>query len=162
MKTLLSICIILFSTTFSLAQKDLVNKYNYYSEVHGGMEDRGVSRIESFVFVATTTIEIKEIFYEGQAIYLKKGDSIVVHVNKYIPYKNNPLPIMLDSNQTITKAPEIEMEDRYKVLKVSRIYCVNVQYPYVWPGTLTYVCKKNLFVAKIKEGFDKENTGYAP
>jgi len=161
MKTLLSIYLGLFSITFSLAQKELVNMYNYFSEVHGGMEDSGVSRIESFVFVAYATIEIKEIIYEGQRIYLKKGDSIVVHVNSFIAY-NNVTSNTLDVNRTESKITEIKIEDRYKVLKVGRIYYVNVQYPYVWPGTIIYVCKKNLHVAKMKEGFDKGYTGYAP
>lgn len=161
MKTIGFIFLFLALTNFSWSQQELVNSYNYYSEVYGGMEDGGISRTESFAFVASTTIEIKEIFYQGQKIYLNKGDSLIVNVGKYTPY-NNDYVTLVDSNQVVKEEPEIKMENRYVVLKMGNTYYVNVQYPYVWKGEIVYVCKKNLRVAKIKEGFDKGNTGYAP
>ena len=161
MKTIGFIFLFLALTNFSWSQKELVNSYNYYSEVYGGMEDGGVSRTESFAFVANASIEIKEIFFQGNRIYLQKGDSLIVNVAKYTPY-NNHYATLADSSQIVKEQPEIKMEDRYVVLKMGNTYYVNVQHPYIWKGEIIYVCKKNLHVAKIKEGFDKGYTSYAP
>lgn len=143
-------------TNYSLAQKELVNVYNSYSEVYGGMEDGGISRTESFTFIAKATIEIKDIFYNGEKIFLKKGDSLIVNVSKYIPY--NPLPIVdtVDGTRRVVYKPD------FKVMKIGRKFYVNVQFPYIWPGVIEYIYKKETYASKIKEGFDDGFTGYAP
>ena len=70
MKTFFSFFIVIVLTNYSLAQKELVNVYNSYSEVYSGMEDGGISRNESFVFVAFATVEIKNIWLNNEKIIL--------------------------------------------------------------------------------------------
>lgn len=160
MKTFFSFFIVIVLTNYSLAQKELVNVYNSYSEVYGGMEDGGISRNESYVFVAFAKIEIKDIWLNSEKIILQKGDSLIVNVGKYIPY--NPEPIDTNLRAKGWGIKEVRPEDRFKVMKFGDTYYVNVMHPYVWEGIIEYIYKKKTYTSKIKEGFDDGFTGAAP
>jgi len=160
MKTTAFIFLFAFLNSFSWSQKELVNSYSYYSEVYGGMEDGGVSRTESFAFIAKATVEIKNIFYNNEKIILQKGDSLIVNVAKFITYNPEQIDTSLNTNSSEEK--EVKPEDRFRVVKFGRIIYLNVQANYLWPGTIEYIYKKKPYTSMIKKGFDEGFTSYAP
>jgi hypothetical protein len=148
---------------FGLAQNQLVSYFNSYSEVHGGMEDSGISRHESYFFKVNATITLLDIYYNEKSLILRKGDTLVINVGRYLPYNSTiPNVISADQKSQAENQKEIPVQARYQVFQKGRCYYANVQSPFIWDGTVNYKCKKKSFTAKAKEGFDSGNTSYAP
>lgn len=126
--------------------------------MHGGMEESGIDRTESFLFVASKKITLKQIFYENKEIELKSNDSIQVSRSSHRAYSQNNI-----------NAPDIErekrnipIEKRFRVWKKNNCYYISVVYPYEWDGTIEFQFKKKTYKTKIKEGFDSGKSDYAP
>lgn len=154
--------ILIFAQT-GFTQDQLVNVYNSYSEVYGGMEDGGISRHELFYFRVNASIKLQDIYINDRQLELKKGDTLVINVSKYTPY-NKP---NLESNgakgsEHGPKTKDVPVKERYKIYQSDNIYYANVQDLYIWDGTITFIFKKKTFTVKAKEGFDAGYTGYAP
>src|SRR5688572_11802274 len=70
----------------AFAQNCLVNTYSSYSEVHGGTEDSGIQRTESYIFVAHCPLKVLTVHYLGDVLLMKKGDSLQVSVHQTTAY----------------------------------------------------------------------------
>ncbi|MBK9593409.1 MAG: hypothetical protein IPO32_18560 [Crocinitomicaceae bacterium] len=58
--------------SFGFSQNQLVSYFNSYSEVHGGMEDSGISRSESYFFKVNAKITLLDIYVYDKQLVLKK------------------------------------------------------------------------------------------
>src|SRR5688500_10161380 len=67
------------AASIGFTQDQLKNTYNTYSEVYGGTESSGVSRTETYTFVAYGSVVIKDIYYNGGQLKLNKGDTLRVN-----------------------------------------------------------------------------------
>lgn len=148
---------------FLSAQNELVNYFNSYSQVYGGMEDSGISRNESYYFKVNKSITLKDIFLNGVNLNLHKGDTLIINIGIYTPY-NSGFPSPIDSTELFIpeKPKEIPVTDRYLIYQQGRKFYANVQYPYMWDKTISYTCKKKSYTVKAKEGFDSGHTDAAP
>jgi len=159
MKKLLYIFILLILTSTAYSQNELVNVFNSYSEVYGGMEDSGIQRNESYVFVAHASIELVNISFNGSALKLKNGDSLIINVAKYIPY--NSIPGDTSGNAIKSDRSQITTQQITASLIGNRYY-VNLPYQYFWQKLVDYIYKKKVYSCVIIEGFDSGHTDYAP
>ncbi|MBI3134024.1 MAG: hypothetical protein HYZ14_05045 [Bacteroidetes bacterium] len=151
--------LIYLTVGFAFAQNDLVNTYSSYSEVYGGMEDSGIQRTESYIFVANSTLKIPAIKFEENGITLQKGDTLLVAVNSFKPYTNSTV---LPDSVTVVQSVTPRVTENFTAIKYGTIYFVQVNYPAFWNGEIEYHKQKKKYTAKIKTGFDAGNTEYAP
>lgn len=162
MKQILLFIALCCLTQFGVSQNQLVSYFNSYSEVHGGMEDGGISRNESYFFRVNAKIILLDIYCFDSQLELKKGDTLVINVSKYTPYNENKIELSGGSKVINEKPAEVVFMKRFDVRQVGRMYYANVHHTYVWDQTLKYQHKKETYVVKAKEGFDSGNTSYAP
>lgn len=162
MKQFLLFISLLTIVNFGFAQNQLVSYFNSYSEVHGGMEDGGISRNESYFFKVNAKITLLDIYVYEKQLVLKKGDTLVINVGKFTPYNTNKIELSNGSKSINEKPAEVIFMKRFDVHQVGRIYYANVHHTYVWDKTLKYQHKKETYVVKTKEGFDDGDKVYAP
>lgn len=157
MKYTFFIALFLFSLNLS-SQDQLKNTFSSWSEVHGGMEDGGIERSESYVFVATKTLKIKDVYFKDKEIVLNANDTLQITIHMFNPY-NQP-----DSSKTksFKKPEQPSQKKRFTVLKKNNTFYANVMYPYEWPKKLDYIHKKKTYAVTTKKEFDKGNSSYAP
>lgn len=148
---------------FGISQNQLVSYFNSYSEVYGGMEDGGISRIESYHFQVNATITLLDIYVKDKNLILHKGDTLVINIGKFIPYTNNNPRLLEDGGEVKElKLNEPPAKELYKVFQKGQVYFATIQFDYIWDGTLRYKHKRQTLFAKVKEGFDSGNKAYAP
>lgn len=162
MKQVFYIIPLVFFINLAKAQDHLVSYYNFYSEVHGGMEDGGVSRTEAYYFKVNATITLHEIYYDDKRLVLQKGDTLVINVGLFTAYHNDYDKLDSSKQGKQEEPKELPEKDRYTIYQANRIFYANLQYPTKWNGTVTYSYKNKTYIAKAKEGFDGGNTEYAP
>lgn len=147
--------ILLVLQTPAFCQKELKNIKSTWHETYGGMEESGISRTESFLFIAKKKITLNDINHEGKEIVLKKNDSIQINRYSHRPYSG----ITQKQEKENTEVP---LEKRFRVFKKNNCFYISVQYPYEWNGIIQYTYKKKKLSAKIKDGFDDGKADYAP
>ncbi len=94
-------------------QNQIKNTHSSWHEMHGGMEESGIDRTESFIFVASKKITLKQIFYENKEIELKAKDSLQVNRSSHRAYsiKNTNAPNFEEEKG------KIPVEKRFRVWK---------------------------------------------
>jgi hypothetical protein len=156
------LALFLFITCISaFAQDKLINTYSFYSEVYGGMEDSGIARTDSYIFIAQCDLSITEIYFENNEIFLHRGDTLQISMHYFTPYISQHFTL---DTATLIQAPHalIYPDEKFVVHRKGRTYYVNIQYPHSWNKEINYVVKKRTFIAKAKADFDTGYTGYAP
>lgn len=146
---------LMFTFLHLSAQDQLKNTFSSWHEMHSGMEDGGIQRTESYVFVAKKPVKIKDIYFQDTEIELKANDSIQINIHSFAPYNN------LVDDEGIKHA-DPDLKKRFNVIKKNNLYYANAVYPYNWPKKLEYTFKKKTYTAPAKEKFDKGNSNYAP
>jgi hypothetical protein len=162
MKAIIFIVFTAFLSTSCASQSKLANTYSSFSQVYGGMQDGGISKTESYRFVASGKIQFVNIYLNDTLLSLKKGEKLVVNVSQYVPYNNqSPIPLngIKPKEKQIEKPP---LKEKYEARLYNGVYYVNINENYYWPKSVNYVYKKKTFTAIIKENFDSSYTGFAP
>lgn len=154
MKNLFVIGLIFTALRLS-SQDQLKNTFSSWHEMHGGMEDSGTERTESYVFVAKKKVKIKDIYFQDKEIELKANDSIQINIHLFTPYNS----LVADKG---IKQNDPELKKRFNVVKKNHTYYANAVYPYNWPKKLEYTYKKKKYSVIAKEKFDTGNSDYAP
>jgi hypothetical protein len=146
-------CILFLIVQFAcFSQDQLKNTYNAWHEMHGGVEGSGISRTESYIFVATKTVKVKGIYFNGAEITLNAKDTLQINV---FSSRNTG-----DTANDAENQPDVKKQ--FNVAKKNNTYYASPAYPYQWPKKLEYIYKKKTYVAGTKKEFDKGGSAYAP
>lgn len=148
---------LLFVSLNSQSQTELVNCYNTYAEVLGGMEDGGVSRYESYYFCVHAKITLCDFYFNDELLQLQKKDTLVLCVSNFIPYHDDP-----DRQETDDKTGELPKEKRFRVHQQNNTYFVHAVYPTIWNKTITYQVGKKKITVSAKPEFDSGTQEAAP
>ena len=104
---------------------------------------------EVFIFVAQENIKLKEIYFSGEQLELKKGERITFNLSTYTPYYSNPMDKELN---------ESEEEVQFNALKTGDDYSVNIGRQSFQLNDLTYYYKDLKFSIKFKDEYDVSTT----
>jgi hypothetical protein len=156
------ICVLLISVSLN-GKTHLINYKSHFSEVYGGMEDGGISRYEYFHFSVRASIQVKAMYFKDAPLELKKGDTLVVMVAKYIPY-NRPHIIsdpdgLKEKKETTTEIPD---KEKFKIRWEGKTCYANYHLSGDWNETINYLHRKKEYTIKTKGSFDSGTTDYAP
>ncbi|MBK7130449.1 MAG: hypothetical protein IPH66_13985 [Crocinitomicaceae bacterium] len=152
----LVVIFLLFIALGSQSQTELVNYYNSYSEVLGGMEDGGVSRYELYYFSVHAKISLCDIYFNGDPLQLTKKDTLIIVVNSFTPY-NQP-----DSSFFYDHPDHLPEKQKYRVYQNDHKFYVNVIHAGYWNYEVCYLFGKNKYNAKAKDSFDSGSQMAAP
>lgn len=148
---------------YGISQEQLINYYSEYAEVHGGMEDSGITRQEKFYFHALETIELQDVWYENKPLTLAKGDTIIIAVAHFTPYHDK------ENEVDHTKTAFLEKREtkksttsRFTVYFDGHYYYLTYQASQKWDERISYRCVNQVYTSKTKCGFDTGQTSYAP
>lgn len=160
MKQILLYTLVLFFTQ-SVNSQFLVSCMNTYSEVYGGMEDGGVSRNESYFFKVLSTVELQDIYVDGERLRLKRGDTLVVNLSIYKPYQQRNL---MPEDTVAKKLVSMKLNASlcFVVYQDKNRYYASMPEGQEWSRSVIYKHGRKIYTASAKEGFDSGQTSYAP
>lgn len=133
------------------AERLVVNKFSSESEVYGGMEDGGISRNETYIFVAKRQVYFNDLQLNNEPFRLNRGDSLIVNVSSYKAYSNGPNP---NAGLSLSKK-NIELRH----LNNKYYWNINAMH---WESKICYQYRQKLFCTPAKGHFDKSHKAYAP
>lgn len=154
-----SLFFLLLLPAICLANKGLVNVYSAYSEIHGGTEDSGTQRTETYLFVAYSNLTVTEpILLDGRTFQLHKGDSLYISYHSTFRYAIDTFMEVDFTADSLKPA----LPPAYTCHQRGKVWYINIQEPHYWPHTLTYTMRKETFTATTKRDFDVSNSSAAP
>ena len=138
------------------AQEELINTFIRQSSVAGGTPYGGTSITTSYTFIAQDKIVLPNIETETGNLVLEKGDSIIVHLSSFEPYQKSEL----------VQEHQAEVLPIYKskftITNYMDIKYINISHEIELTLVITYLYKKEEFIAAIKAEIDQINRAYAP
>jgi hypothetical protein len=149
--------------SYGQSQEHLINYYSEYEEVHGGMEDGGITRQEKFYFSVLAAVELQDVLYENKVLTLVKGDTLIIAVAYFTPY--NPEENPIDHTKTVyLEKREVKKSTTalFTVYSDGRYYYLNYQASKKWDESISYCFENQVHTSRIRGGFDTGKTSYAP
>ncbi|HIA37378.1 MAG TPA: hypothetical protein EYN89_11765 [Flavobacteriales bacterium] len=152
-----SLILFAFLVNYSvLAQDELVNVFSTTLVFYDGPSIGGVARSECYTFVAQKNILLSFVYFEDEALGLKKGDTLIVKRTQYTPYSS---PTKID--QRDEPIPLIA-EDKFDASFYNNIYFVNISMEIIWTKAITYLYRGKSYAATTKDKFDVSYNHAAP
>ena len=154
MKTLLLLLLVPLGN-FLFAQQELQNTYIRQSSVYGGMEDSGVSTTTAYTFVAKEKITLINIETDNGQFILEKGDSIIVNLSTYQPYRSD---VYVDKKEELMPV----YQSKFKITEYNNVKYINISQQIELPLVVTYLYNNKEYISLFKEKIDEVNNAYAP
>lgn len=155
--------------SWAFTQNQLVNYFNSFSQVYGGMEDGGIQRTESYHFIVNANIAVLSINENGAPLQLKKKDTLIVHIHSFKPYHDNTPK--LDSSLIEKQILENNKDqaNSFQIYRMTRKIYANISLQTPWDRRVEFQLasrrkanKAKTYAIVAKAVFDSGNTSYAP
>lgn len=161
MRVLILIVFGVLVTSLSFAQEELVNVFTSKSTTHGGTPDSGVSSTVNYFFVAKSTIELENIWYEKKpGLTLHKGDTLVIALSSYRSYHG------VTHIEDYKSEGDLDIRSgsmsEFNAFMFRNKFQLNIKTEQQLAEVLQYKYKNKVYTAKVKSNIDETVEHFAP